>query len=463
MAKVFLLQAAIHAVHVERSQPLGLLHVASGLRAAGHDVRLHDMRLNWTRPDLALAALDAARPDVVGVSAHGVDAPAMHRFAAAAKRRAPSVPVICGGVHGTAYWAEVLKDSAIDAVVIGEGEAAVAEAVDALAAGRPLGDVPGLAVRADGAVIRTTERLPSTDLDRFPFPAWDLVDVAAYGRFPRIGIIGAHPRYMAVETARGCPFHCAWCLRPMGDRFRPRSAEYVVEMLETLRREHDVRDVLIVDDLFNFDPDRVRRIFELLLEKNLGLAIAIPNGLRADLLAEDDLKRMRRAGVYRIMVAVETGSPRLQKEMNKRLDLEKTRKVIASAARLGISTHGNFIVGLPGETKEEVWTTVRYAARSDLDTFGLYRAIPFRGTALAEMAERQGFALPEGKDFLSFWDLDLNLSATTLGAVNRARKWAYPLFYLRPRRLWRLLRHLPDPARQVPFLVWFFLKKLFSE
>jgi radical SAM superfamily enzyme YgiQ (UPF0313 family) len=463
MAKVFLLQAAIHAVHVERSQPLGLIHVASALRAAGHDVALHDARLSWTRPDLAVAAFDAARPDVVGVSAHGIDAPAMHRFAAEVKRRAPGVPVICGGVHGTAYWAEVLKDPAIDAVAVGEGERTFAELVDALAAGRAPADVPGLAVRANGSAALTAAREPEADLDRFPFPAWDLLDVAAYGRFPRIGIIGAHPRYMAVETARGCPFRCAWCLRPMGDRFRPRSAEAVVEMLARLRRDHDVRDVLVVDDLFNFDAARVRRIMELLIASGLGLAIAVPNGLRADLLSEDDLRRMRRAGVYRIMIAVETGSPRLQKEMDKRLDLEKTRAVIAAAARAGISTHGNFIVGLPGETKEEVWATVRYAARSDLDTFGLYRAIPFRGTALAAMAERQGFALPEGKDFLSFWDQDLNLSATTLAAVNRARKLAYPLFYLRPRRLARILRHLPDPARQVPFLVWFFLKKLFSE
>lgn len=268
---------------------------------------------------------------------------------------------------------------------------------------------------------------------------------------------------MSIETARGCPYKCAWCHRSMGERFRPHSPGYVVSLLEELKRDYGVDDFLIVDDMFNLDDDRMTRIFTGVLEKGLDVGFSLPIGIRADIITDDALALMRRAGVYKIMIAVETASPRLQREMGKKLDLERTLAVIRKASDLGISTHGNFMIGLPSETEAEMWSTLKLAARSRLDTFGFYRAIPFKGTRLHEMANLLDGEGRQREDAFSFWDLDVNLSEVPIRKLNFIRRLAYPYFCFRPGRLRRIFAHLPNPSRLLPFLVWFFLKKAVSK
>jgi radical SAM superfamily enzyme YgiQ (UPF0313 family) len=323
--------------------------------------------------------------------------------------------------------------------------------------------VPGLAVRANGHAVQTAARPFAENLDDFPFPAWDLVDLDAYGRFPRAGIFYRSPRYMAIETARGCPFRCAWCHRSMGNRFRPHSVEYVLGMIDRLLHEYRVDDFLVVDDMFNFDADRIDRLFAAVRDRGWRVGFSLPIGIRADIISRESLALMRQAGVYKVMIAVETASPRLQKTMGKNLDLDRTQGVIRQAADLGISTHGNFMIGLPTETPDEMWRTLRFAARSHLDTFGLYRAIPFKGTELHEMAVAQQPQAAPREDTYSFWDLEVNLSSIPRWKLTLARRVAYPYFYLRLGRLWRLFAHLPNRARLIPFLLVFFVKKLFTK
>ena len=464
MARVLLFQAAVHDTHVERGHPLGLMSLASHLaRERGDEVRIHDMRLAWKRFDLPVEAFRSFRPDVVGIGAHGVDAPAMHRLAALVKAASPETPVVLGGIHATSYWKEVLEDPNVDCVVIGEGEVTFREWLDAVESKAPTDEIPGTAFRSDGEGVRTAARVPETDLDIFPFPAWDLLEIDAYARFPRAGIFYRSPRYMSIETARGCPYKCAWCHRSMGERFRPHSPGYVVSLLEELKRDYGVDDFLIVDDMFNLDDDRMTRIFTGVLEKGLDVGFSLPIGIRADIITDDALALMRRAGVYKIMIAVETASPRLQREMGKKLDLERTLAVIRKASDLGISTHGNFMIGLPSETEAEMWSTLKLAARSRLDTFGFYRAIPFKGTRLHEMANLLDGEGRQREDAFSFWDLDVNLSEVPIRKLNFIRRLAYPYFCFRPGRLRRIFAHLPNPSRLLPFLVWFFLKKAVSK
>jgi radical SAM superfamily enzyme YgiQ (UPF0313 family) len=460
MARVLLIQAAVHATHVERAQPLGLMSLGAFLRAArGDDVRICDMRLAWRDFGAPLRMFAEFRPDVVGIGAHGVDAPAMHRLAIAVKSVSPLTPVICGGPYSALYWEEAVKNAAIDGVAIGEGEHTFREWLDARDGGGAAAPPPGLAFLRDGRAARSAVRAFEADLDRFPFPAYDLIDLGAYSRLPRIGLIYRHPRYATVETARGCPFHCAWCHRSMGDRWRPHSAAYVIALFEKLVREHGVRDLVIIDDLVNLDPVRFETILQGAIDRRLEAGIAVCNGFRADLATDASLDLMARAGVYRVMIAIETASPRLQKTMAKNLDLERTREVIRRLSARGISVHGNLIVGFPTESAEEMRQTVRYAARSQLDTFGLYRATPFRGSRLFEMAVAAGATTPADQGYLSFWESAVNLSTTPSSWLNRFSRLAVPYFYLRPRRLVGLLRRLPHPWRQLPFLLRFFFRK----
>jgi len=408
----------------------------------------------------ALEVFRSFRPDYVGISAQSPDAPVMHHLARAIRGERPEVPVICGGVHATAYWQDVMpSDSAIDYILPGEGEVVFHDLIETLERNGDPGAVPGVVRRVDGDIVHTGVRKPVRDMDAFPHPAWDLVDPAVYAALPRIGLIYKARRYMIVETARGCPFHCAWCHKTMGRVHRMHSPAYVVEQMEILARDHGIREIQIVDDLFNFDIDRVEEIFSRIIERKIRLAICIPNGIRADRLTDRTLELMKKAGVYRVMFAVETASQRLQKLMRKEMDFPKLEQAVRKADELGMMVHGNFIIGLPTETPEESRETVRYAVRSRIDTVGIYRAIPFKGSDLYRIAGEQGVPVPEGESTLSFWDPEVNLSRTPTDLLNRLKKDAYRSVYLRPERIARLLRKLPSRWILFPFLFRFFLRK----
>lgn len=465
MTKVLLLQAAIHDEHIERSQPLGLMYLASYLREHGDfQPVIHDMRLTYQRPDLAEEVIRSERPDIVGISAQSPDAPVMHALAAMVKKHAPRVPVIAGGVHISSYPEDTIKNDAnIDFGVPGEGEITFFELCRALAGGDDGRQVPGVVYCENGNVERAPERPIAKDPDVIPYPAWDLIDLDAYGRLPRIGLIYAHPRYMIVETARACPFDCAWCHKTAGNIHRMHSPEYVINEIATLLERHKVGEITIIDDMFNADIDRVNAIFHGLIERKLNIAISIVNGLRADMLPDETLELMKKAGVYRVMYAIETASARQQRLMRKNLDFAKVKRAIEKTYRLGILIHGNFIIGLPGETGDEVKHTVRFAASSKIDTIGLYRAIPYKGCDLYRIALEQGIDLPTGEMTYSFWDAEVNLSRVPVKRLNQYKKRAYWQTYLRPRRIFRLLTLMPNKTRLIPFLFRFFLRKAFRD
>lgn len=463
MAKVMLLQAAIHDEHVERTQPLGLMYLASYLREhSEHEPVIYDMRPEYKRFDLVEQALIRHRPALVGISAQSPEAPVMHRLAALVKKFDPSVPVVVGGVHVTAYAEETMQaDPAIDVAVPGEGEITFHELTRTLLDGGDARQVAGVVCRDGDALVRTPERPVAADPDVIPYPAWDLIDLDVYGRFPRIGLIYVHPRYMMIETARSCPFNCAWCHR-IGDRVhRMHSPQYVIGEFERLACEQRVGEVMLIDDMFNFDAGRVMAIFEGLLRKGIRLPIAMVNGIRADMLPDDMLALMRRAGVYRLTFAIETASERMQKLARKNLDLGKARQALETARRLGFFIHGNFIIGLPDETEAEVEQTLDFAARSPIHTMGIYRATPYKNCDLYDIAVKQGIKLPTGEATFSFWDPNINLSRVPLDKLNRAKKMAYWRVYLRPGRMIRMLWHMPNKRRRLPFLFLFFLRKAF--
>lgn len=463
MAKALFIQAAIHDEHVERSQPLGLLYLASYLRKhSPYQPIIYDMRPAYRRPDLAASMLRWTEPAVVGISAQSPEAPVLHQLSRLVKEWRPETPVIAGGVHATAYAEETMRaDPNLDFVIPGEGEITFKELMTALLEGGDPTTVPGIVYRRDGEIRRTTPRPPASDPDVIPYPAWDLIDLDVYSHLPRIGMIYAHRRYMIMETARACPFHCAWCHKTAGREHRMHRPEYVIGEFEELIRKHRIGEVTIIDDMFNFDIARVNAIFEGLLRRGLTLPIAVVNGLRADLLPDETLALMRRAGVYRVMFAIETATERMQQLNRKNLDLDKARHAIETASRLGFLIHGNFIIGLPDETEAEARATIDFAVRSKMDTLGIYRAIPYKNCDLYKIAKQQGIELPEGEATFSFWDAKVNLSRTPLETLNRLKKQAYQRAYRRPDRLWRLFWRLPHKPRLIPYLFFFFLRKAF--
>ncbi|MEY2805712.1 MAG: hypothetical protein RIR65_129 [Planctomycetota bacterium] len=445
--------------------PLGIMMVAAAAREAGHrDMHILDMKVEGWTPSQACDAIEKLAPDVVGLSAMTYEAGCMHEVARELKRRMPRVVVACGGPHPSVAADDVLKDAAIDFVVRGEGEHSFTELLSGIAAGREdWSACEGLSWRgADGAAVHNPDRSPPKDLDELPFPAWDLVDHAKYHKVPRGGVIYAHPEFATMFSSRACPWRCSYCHNSYGKQFRERSAAHVLAEIELLVEKHGVKELVFMDDIFNFRPERAKAIAQGIIDKGWKLALTFPNGFRGDILDEELVVLLKKAGMCRCMVAVESASPRLQKVMKKNLKVDKVRSIVDFIAGQGVMVHGAFMLGFPSETEEEMEETIEWAATSAFHTAAFFRVIPFKGTALYEQIRHAGYELPTDWSKYEPYQAEINLSEVPESRIFQLRKKAYRRFYLNPRRLWRIFELIPQKTHMLPYLALLFARRAYA-
>ncbi len=436
------------------AHPLGIMALDAFLRQRGYDdIHLLDMRLEKETPAQIVARTLALRPDVVGLSALTIEKEAVHQIAGLFKQRAPEVTVVLGGPYATSSARSSLADPAIDYVVIGEGEYTFHELLEALRHGGDVGAVKGLVYRHDGVITETPARPFLQDLDELPIPSWDRIDMDAYQRVGCVDHITRRP-WVVFYTSRGCPFKCTYCHDVFGKKFRARSAQRVIEEMALLHDRYGVREFHFYDDIFNFNKKRVLEICRLIRERGWDIDLQFPNGVRADMMDLEMLRALKDAGTVRVNYAIESASPRIQKSVKKNLKIERVRALIEDTDRMGILAHGFFMLGFPGETREEVQATVDWALTSKLHTAAFYLVCPFEGTALSDAYTEPAKAL-HGNDF-QYYDNPHSMSEVPAEELKRVQRDAYLRFYLNPRRMARFLQLLPDKRALAKFVPIFF-------
>lgn len=444
--------------------PLGIMMIAAVARERHPDMHILDMKVeDWT-PERACDELVALKPDVVGLSAMTYEAGCMHEVARELKRRLPNVIIACGGPHPSVAADDVMADAAVDFVVRGEGEMTFLDLLDGLEAGRTdWSECLGLNWRdADGKAVANLDRPPPAKLDELPFPAWDLIDHAKYHTVPRGGVIYAHKEFATMFSSRACPWRCTYCHNSYGKTFRDRSAEHVLAEIELLVTQYGVKELVFMDDIFNFRPERAKKIARGIIDNGWKLALTFPNGFRGDILDEELVDLLKQAGMYRCMVAVESASPRIQKVMKKNLKIDKVQHIVEYIASQNVMVHGAFMLGFPTETEEEMQSTIDWAARSAFHTAAFFRVIPFKGTELFSQVEHAGFALPTDWSAYEPYQTEINLSTVAEPTILRLRKAAYRRFYMSPKRMWRLFKLIPNKANMLPFLTLLFARRAYA-
>ena len=294
--------------------PLGTLYAAAYLREQGHEVFLSDSMLASGHSEYE-ADLDRARPDLVVIFEDDFNYLSKMcltnmREAAWAKARLAGARGLRVAAHGPDA-SDRLDDylaAGVDYVIRGEGEETLLELVEALSpdGGTPLERVSGLAyLTQGGALVRTQERGFIRDLDRLPFPAWDLVDVERYRR----AWLRRHDYFsINMVTTRGCPYHCNWCAKPIyGQRYNTRSPRGVAEELAWLRRVVRPDHVWFADDIFGLKPGWVEK-FAAEVEA-LGCATPFKIQARVDLIDARVAEALRRAGCETVWVGAESVGP----------------------------------------------------------------------------------------------------------------------------------------------------------
>ena len=237
-----------------------------------------------------------------------------------------------------------------------------------------------------------------------------------------------------------------YCHNLFGKKLRKRSVENVLGEMELLVKQFGIRELEFIDDIFNLDVPRSKAIFQGVIDRGLDLTFAFPNGLRSDSFDEELLKVMKKAGAYRLVFAIESGSPRIQKAIHKNLDLDKARRNIEMANKMGFFLGGFFIMGFPDETEEEIWQTIDFARQSKLHTANFFILTPFPNTEVWEQALRAG--MPVDANFQHYYEVLVNLSKVSSERLEKLRLKATAKFYLNPIRIWRFATRVPNFTRR---------------
>jgi len=431
---------------VKAPPPLGLLYVASFIRNKNHEVRVLDARVKRSSDKDIARYLTEYRPEVVGISLLSVEAEAGHHLARIVKNLLPSCKVILGGPYPTSEPEDILRNECVDAGVVGEGEESFSELLNELSDGGIIPRLPGVISRdhgEQGFVMRT----PIKDVDSIPFPAYDLVDLKDYFRrttgFSQ-NVFQVKKRSLPMFTSRGCPYQCTYCHTIFGKAFRARSPENIIEEIRWLRKTYGVEEIDISDDTFNIKSDRVLRLCECLTNDS-GILISFPNGIRADLMDRNLIRALKSAGTFRISYGIESGSPRIQKNMKKFLNLEKAAEVVRWTAEEGVITGGFFMLGFPDETREEMEETVNFACQNPFHFASFFYVIPFPRTFIYNEAIRRGYTPEEIKaglhsHLIGYHKPWINLSSIDDRDFMKIKRRATRKFYLSTNRIRRIIQ-----------------------
>jgi len=407
-----------------------------------YEVKIEDIRVSGNgRFDLE-SAIRVYAPDVVGISALTHESDAVPWIAECVKRVNANTPVLLGGPHATAYPEKAVQIPGVDYLVVGEGEISAGQLIERLLNQRDVSDIKGIVYKKENRIFSTGRGNFIEDLNDLPMPAYDLIPIQAYGNFARMSRTGSG-NYMCIFSSRGCPYHCINCHNIFGKVFRCRSAENLFNEIKHLYDTYRIRDFEIMDDIFNLDRERLIDFCDRIINSGMKVTFAFPNGLRGDILDELQLFKLRQAGTVFIAFAIETGSPRLQKLIKKNIQLDKIKQNIEIAHSLRIHTHGFFMIGFPGETREEMKMTVDFMVSSKLHTFAMFAVMPFENTELAAIAKEMGH-LPVSDFSMNYHSKEfLNLTDVPSRKMNRIRRQALLRFYLDPSRLFAIARDFP--------------------
>jgi anaerobic magnesium-protoporphyrin IX monomethyl ester cyclase len=411
---------------------LGLLMLGASLRRAGFRVRIVDATAQGLRYAEVAEEVKRFRPDLIGISALTPSVEKAARLSCLLKKIYPSVPIVVGGPHFTARPEQTLRDyPGFDCGILGEGEKAVVNLAETLAAGRKPFAVPGVVYRDGKEIIFGPPAQIISDLDSLPFPAWDLLDNFPAAYHPAIFKFKKLPSTQIV-SARGCPNNCIFCDNSVfGHRTRFHGSEYVLEMVQYLRKNFAIRDLIFEDDQFLIKKDRVEQICRGFLARKMNLSWSCSG--RVDSINDLTLlKLMKNSGCWQINYGIESGEEKILEFAQKSTSIGQIEKALHLTRRAGIQSKGYFIFGLPGETEKTMAKTIRFAKRLPLSDVSVFMLTPFPGSKIYDIAEQYGTL---EKDFARMNILNVVYvpNGLTKKKLIKYQKRFAAGFYLRPR------------------------------
>lgn len=425
--------------------PVWLAYATGVLEKEGFQVKLIDAPARGLKPDDIFKIAKDFNPRLIVVD---TSTPSIYndvKISSQLKANLSDSFIVLVGTHVSALPDESLNlDEKIDAVARGEYDYTVRDLAIALEAKSNLKTIEGLSFKQGNTIIHNPDRAKITDIDEIPFASsvykrhLDIKDYFfAASDYPQVQIF----------TARGCPFRCFFCVYPQimhGHAYRPRSPQNVVKEFEFIADNlPEIREIVIEDDTFTINKERVRQICDLLIQKNSKLKWNA--NVRTDLdLAT--MQKMKQAGCRLLIVGFEAADQDILDNIRKGIRVEQIEEFFKNSKKANLLVHAAFMAGNPGETEETLKKTLKLAKHLMPDTVQFFPLMAYPGTEAFKWAKEHGLLKAKNysdwltKDGLHNCILDLpNLKAKKLvDWCDRARRQ----YYLSPRYLFYKLKQL---------------------
>ncbi len=370
-------RGAIFELSGVKMQPLGISYIGAALKEAGHEVQIDLLENPFTLPDLSYS-------DIVGISCNTIQFNSGIKAAKAAKELGKIV--IMGGPHPTSRPEETLKSGYVDYVVRSEGEETSVELLEGLKNKKDFdpGKVLGISWvdKESGRIIHNPPRPFIKDLNKIPFPMREANWL--YNGSRKSGSKES-PEFPLI-TSRGCPYNCNFCDVGViaGRRFRARSVENTVREIENLVNKYNAEKIIIVDDIINFNNERLKQLFEEIDKHGLPIVRWVMG--RGDHLLKnpETAEIMAKGGVRQMFLGIESPNERILKAYKKggKASTDVSLKAVELLKVNGIETWGAFLMGEPSETIDDVKRTIEFAKYINPGIAQFSILTPYPGTGL---------------------------------------------------------------------------------
>jgi len=364
-----------------------IAYLAQALKEAGIEYDVMDMSLGYTFDDLK-TKIASFKPEMLGFTIFTLNHKTVFKMLEKLKDAFPEIKLLVGGPHVSIFGVEILqKFQAIDYVCVGEGEDLIVE----LCTGKDIHTIKGLGFREGTKTHFSGTRPYKDNLDELRFPKLERFKLKKYAG------------EILIISSRGCPYSCIYCSVSLvlGKKVRIRSTKDVVDEIEYWYQKGR-RIFNFFEDNFTFYKDRVYAICGEIEKRNLkGLTLRASNGVRADRLDYDLLKRMKEVGFKSIGIGVEAGNDNILKTLKKGETITQIESTIKNACDLGYEVALFFVVGTPGETWQDIEDSIRIALKYRIFKVDFYNLIPFPGTELYGWVNQHNAWLGDPEELLN--------------------------------------------------------------
>lgn len=402
-------------VDVNPMPPLGLAYLGAVLESRDIEVKIFDCLVEgWdnrvemgddiirigTPFSLVEKMIEEYKPDIVGVnSLFTTQRKNAHQICTLAKKVNGSIVTVMGGSHPTVLADLVLKDENVDFAVLGEGEETIIDLVDFIEGKKDISSLDGIGYREKDEIKIIPKTRFIEDLDKLPFPARHLLNMEKY-----FGLKASHgtrkkKRFSPIVTSRGCPASCTFCSahKAWGKRFRYRSAENVIAEMKHIKDQYGIEEIMFEDDNVTLNVKRAGKLFDLMVEEKLNLVWDTPNGIAAWTLNEELIRKMKKSGCYKLNFPIETGNQYVMDNIIKKpVNLDKVKPLVSYARKIGLDLTLFFVIGMPGETEDQIWDSFRLSKEMDVYFPHISIATPYPGSELYDLCVEEKYL---GDDF----------------------------------------------------------------